>query len=98
MKTALMLATDMVDRATRAAVKSALTAKEASECVATLMHRMGVTELELTDREKRAAWEATWLRVNIEILEHDDDQGNSVRLKCIPCTDEERRENDVKAD
>ncbi len=93
---ALKIATNIIKRATQAAAESALTAKEASECVATLMHRMGVDQLELSDREKRAAWDACWLRVNLEILEHDDGQANSVRLSLIPVTDAERLEDDAQ--
>jgi len=93
----VQLATQMVDKATRAAEQSALTAKDAGDSVAVLMHRLGVEVLEISDEERRAAWDYSWLRVNFEVLEHDDGQGNSVRLRLMPVTAQERALDEDRA-
>lgn len=90
----IQLASSMIDRATRSAEISALTAKDAGDTVAILMHRLGVETLEISDAERRSAYEYSWLRVNLEVLEHDTGEGNSVRLRLIPVTAQERTEQE----
>lgn len=80
----------------RSAVRSAELARE---CLAILVHRSGIAGTELTEVEKKAAWDATWLRVRLDILEHDGEDehlGTSVRLTLVPVTDDERDANVAK--
>jgi len=92
---ALALAVHKLQAVEAAAAQATDHAQLASECLAIMLHRTGETGTELTEIEKRAAWDATWLRLRLDILEHDD-VGASVRLTLLPVTLEEREANEAK--
>jgi hypothetical protein len=63
-----------------------------TQCIATLMHFYGLDSVELTNADKRAAYEATWFRVRRDIIKFPVG-APSIRLTLLPVTDEERATN-----
>ncbi len=63
-----------------------------THCIATLMHFYSMDSVELTDDDKRAAFEATWFRVRRDIIRFPVG-APSIRLTLLPVTDEERVAN-----
>ena len=60
----------------------------AEECLAVLMHKTGNVCVELSAAEKKVAWDATWLRVRLDVLEHDEEGiENSARLSLMVITE-----------
>ncbi len=65
-----------------------------SAVLATVIHRQDEAGITITDDERVAACEACWLRITVDIIEHDDAR-NSVRISLVPPTADEREMNAV---
>jgi len=58
---------------------------------ATHLHQTGAAAVELENDATQAAFVATWHRLELEIVPHDD-RPNSLSVRLVPVTDEEREE------
>ncbi len=66
----------------------------ASEILATVIHKSGTAGVTLTDTDRHGAWEACWLRMQMDVLEPEEGQsGPSVRVSLLPPDAEERAAN-----
>lgn len=69
---------------------SAAQAAQLNATLATVLFKSGEAMVEITDDETQTAYDATWHRVKLEVLEHEGDVKNSLRVSLVPVTLGER--------
>ncbi len=63
-----------------------------TEILAVLIHRAGDAGVTIDDTERKAAWDACWLRISVDFVE-DDARGTAVRVSLSPPSADERKMN-----